>query len=128
MMKRGSFRAILGVVLAASVTACLSVGIASATKTGVKQTHSCCPGSSSQPDKAPETGKTTAGVPSCCLVLLQGKVAHAVLLSLGLQAVAVSPNFYSPALASVRAAIPIPDILLRYLTETALSIRAPPPS
>lgn len=125
-MKRGFFRTVLGVLLAASVTACLSIGIASATKTAVERSHSCCPDSSSQPDQPAPPAKTTAGVPSCCLVLLQGKVAHAVLFTLGFQAVAVSPTLYSPALASARAVIPVPDLLLRYLTETALSIRAPP--
>ena len=60
------------------------------------------------------------------LVLLQGKVAHAVLLSLGLQAVAASAQESSPAAASLRAAVPASDLLVHFLSRAVRSIRGPP--
>lgn len=123
---RKASRAILAFILAASVTTCLSTGIASATKVEGKGAHSCCPVSPDKAENADDT-KTSAGAPKCCLfITAQGKVAHAVFKSIGFHACDSFGGSASPVMRSVRAVIPASDALRELLTKAVFSIRAPP--
>lgn len=123
-LKRKGFRGLLGVLMAACVTACLSAAIASATRTAAKSAHSCCP-VSSQPGQDPGPVKTTAGVPSCCLVVTPSQVAQVVMVKIGLlSAVCAAPE--GPLSVRGAAVEPFPDVLLQFLSKAVLAIRAPP--
>lgn len=112
----------LRLMLAASLTACLSLGIASAVPTGTSRAHSCCPA-----PKAPSApAKTTAGVPRCCLVVTPSQAVRVVVVRALLPA-ALGPSTDAAPPLPERGPMPsLTDLLYQFLNKAVLATRAPP--
>lgn len=118
-----SMRFLVALSLAASVTFCLSSGMAYAGEKA-KSEHSCCPGGGEQ--KGPDQAGSDTGFPRCCLVLASSPVLHAVLVKSGLHACANVERHSGPALKSLESVVTVSSVLRQFLTRLILSIRAPP--
>jgi len=116
---------LLRILLAASLTACLSAGIASAVPTGARRSHSCCPAPrSSQPS---QPAKTTAGVPACCLFLAPSQVAKIAVIRALLYVALTRPSADLSQRERNFAAYPVvTDALVQFLSKAVLATRAPP--